>query len=133
MRLASRLAGLLFQRAGLPSPARRRATSVGHPRSTNPADIANSYAGPSSSFALVPYNTNAEIIERATFFRPMECRAHRRITEVEAYDLMIKGFSPNYKGNRTSSATGPPKSQRAKTDGSSPKGFLHNLARYALP
>ncbi|KAK3985136.1 hypothetical protein QBC44DRAFT_345546 [Cladorrhinum sp. PSN332] len=29
----------------------------------------------------------------------MECRAHRRITEVEAYDLMIKGFSPNYKGN----------------------------------
>ncbi|KAK4161003.1 hypothetical protein QBC43DRAFT_244245 [Cladorrhinum sp. PSN259] len=29
----------------------------------------------------------------------MECRTHRRITDVEAYDLMIKGFSPNYKGN----------------------------------
>ncbi|KAK0745013.1 hypothetical protein B0T21DRAFT_326029 [Apiosordaria backusii] len=41
----------------------------------------------------------------------MECRTHRRISELEAYDLMIKGFSPNYKGNpdldRNRSATIP--------------------------
>ncbi|KAK4224344.1 hypothetical protein QBC38DRAFT_371246 [Podospora fimiseda] len=48
---------------------------------------------------MVQYNQCGELAERSTFFRPMECRAHRRVTEVEAYDLMIKGFSPNYKGN----------------------------------
>ncbi|KAK4160313.1 hypothetical protein QBC43DRAFT_293041 [Cladorrhinum sp. PSN259] len=51
--------------------------------------------------AMIPYNANMAI--GRTFFRPMECRTHRRITDVgeerEAYDLMIKGFSPNYKGN----------------------------------
>ncbi|KAK4183406.1 hypothetical protein QBC35DRAFT_543807 [Podospora australis] len=29
----------------------------------------------------------------------MESRAHRRITQQEAQELMIKGFSPNYRGN----------------------------------
>ncbi|KAK4224117.1 hypothetical protein QBC38DRAFT_458630 [Podospora fimiseda] len=41
----------------------------------------------------------SETVNTFTFFRPMECRAHRRVAEVEAYDLMIKGFSSNYKGN----------------------------------
>ncbi|KAK4200341.1 hypothetical protein QBC40DRAFT_200640 [Triangularia verruculosa] len=51
----------------------------------------------SSSAALVhqaPHDPS-----KPFFFRPMECRTHRRLSELEAYDLMIKGFSPNYKGN----------------------------------
>jgi len=45
-------------------------------------------------------------------FRPMESRPHQRVTEVEAFDLMVKGFSPNYRGNpdleRNRSAAIPP-------------------------
>ncbi|KAK0672493.1 hypothetical protein QBC41DRAFT_216817 [Cercophora samala] len=64
-------------------------------------------AGPSSSGPVV----RAQEQGRPFFFRPMECRTHRRLTELESYDLMIKGFSPNYKGNpdldRNRSATIP--------------------------
>ncbi|KAK4465208.1 hypothetical protein QBC42DRAFT_261800 [Cladorrhinum samala] len=40
-----------------------------------------------------------EIAHKTTFFRPMECRTFRHVTDEEAKDLLMKGFSPNYKGN----------------------------------
>lgn len=93
------------QRPFFPQPAAAPLFPAGFRPLASVPETAVVRAGPSSSGALVPAPG------QPFFFRPMECRTHRRLTELESYDLMIKGFSPNYKGNpdldRNRSATIP--------------------------
>ncbi|KAK3352267.1 hypothetical protein B0T25DRAFT_455010 [Lasiosphaeria hispida] len=74
-----------------------------------------SITGPHDNDNGSPTSTGSNLeAEHEHVFRPIESRALTRVTEHEAYELMVKGFSPNYRGNpdldRNRSAAIPPES-----------------------
>ncbi|KAL1840667.1 hypothetical protein VTJ49DRAFT_217 [Mycothermus thermophilus] len=79
--------------------------SFNHPRMgygpVPPATASNNTAIARPGSALAPFNYHLyRVREQSSYYHPMNCRsANRELTPEESADLMLMGFSPNYRGD----------------------------------